>query len=133
MTRQIGYISTCISNDDRYSATISVVVTADLSLQVKLSTSSPEGGMDTFTKAVHTDFSIVKDFGKINSNSSKDLLKYLRKAFKTLDFGIFAKYSKPTKEFRWTVENEDGYAENIYGFNADLADSAISFAIEMLT
>mgnify|MGYP007044012794 CR=1 FL=1 len=51
----------------------------------------------------------------------------------SLAFEIFAKYSKPTKEFRWTVENEDGYAENIYGFNANLANSAISFAIEMLT
>lgn len=123
----IGSIYACIAGDHRYGTSIKVYGNAKR-LEVRLMSTAPLGGIDGPGGTYEAEHKVLRawDFTQPLTNAqsalfaARDLLTYLKRAFKEVDSGTVAQYGKPTKNFKWVTDGG-----TVYGFNTKIAATAI--------
>ncbi len=103
MATQIGYISSCIAGDHRYSSRLSVTVMGD-EATVTLSENAPVGGMDgpggTHPFEPRSTVTVpVKPAA---------IVKAIKQLIKQESPSVIGRYGKPTKRFVWVGVKERG-------------------------
>lgn len=115
----IGTIDACIAGDYRYS-TVLVVYKTETCVQVRLQATGAVGGMDGGGDVYRLPEKVVQTWSAV---TAAELVRGLKKLFKSVDGGTIAHYGKPTLNFRWYVNGDV-----VRGLNAKLAALALGAA-----
>lgn len=124
---KIGRVYACIAGDHRYGTALEVHATNTSTrgtvIQVLHLSTVARGGMDGGGGLESMPTRIVLELeGTKPAKLAADLLKGLRRLFKTVDDGTIAEYGTPTKKFTWF----DGDGQRCgMGMSAALAQRAL--------
>ena len=119
---RIGSLRTTLDGDSRYTDIINVYVLEDDSVQVKVTTSVPQGGWDACNGNTHTDVYSLREFPK--DALAKDILKYIKGVCANTNLN-FKRYGKPTKNFSWIDSTS---VHGAYGLNLKNLQNALGLA-----